>query len=67
MIYVINDLYNLTSAGFPLSHRRHRHVNLTNGTADISGIEQVSLCAKYVNIDKLVVKEDFLQFVPTND
>ena len=40
---------------------------LADETADISGIEQVSLCAKYVDVDEKVVREDFLQFVPTND
>jgi len=40
---------------------------LADETADVSGIEQVSLCAKYVDVDELVFREDFLQFVPTND
>lgn len=39
---------------------------LADETADISGSELVSICAKYVGIDELVVREDFLQFVPTN-
>jgi len=29
-------------------------------TVDVSGIEQVSLCAKYVDVDEMVVREDFL-------
>jgi len=30
-------------------------------------MEQVSICAKYVDVEKLVVREDFLQFVSTNN
>lgn len=30
-------------------------------------MEQVSLCAKYVDVEELVVREDFFQFVSTND
>lgn len=40
---------------------------LADETADIAGIEQVSICAKYVDVDDLTVREDFLQFVSTND
>lgn len=43
---------------------------LADETTDISGIEQFSLCARYIEIsdDKLhVLKEDFLRFVPVED
>lgn len=40
---------------------------LADETADISGIEQVSLCARYVDLEKMIIREDFLQFVPTYD
>lgn len=40
---------------------------LTDETADISGIEQISLCVRYLNIETKVLHEDFLQFVPTTD
>lgn len=40
---------------------------LADETADIAGIEQVSICAKYVDVDDFTVREDFLQFVSTND
>ncbi|KAJ8943161.1 hypothetical protein NQ314_009823 [Rhamnusium bicolor] len=36
-------------------------------TADISGIEQLSLCVRYVEKDTLNIREDFLQFVPVPD
>ncbi|VVC35783.1 Ribonuclease H-like domain,Domain of unknown function DUF4371 [Cinara cedri] len=32
----------------------------------ISGVEQVSLCVKYINSNTLKLTEEFLQFVPTN-
>lgn len=40
---------------------------LADETADILGIEQVSLCARYVDLEKMIIREDFLQFVPTSD
>lgn len=40
---------------------------LADETSDISGVEQVSLCVRYVDLDKLELHEDFLQFIPTND
>lgn len=42
---------------------------LADETADISGIEQFSLCVRYVDqIDeKYAVREDFLKFVPVTD
>lgn len=40
---------------------------LADETADISGIEQVALCARYVDLEKMIIREDFLQFVPTHD
>lgn len=36
-------------------------------TADVSGIEQVSLCVRYVELNTLKLHEDFLQFVPAVD
>lgn len=36
-------------------------------TADVAGIEQVSICARYVNRETCTLHEDFLQFVPTAD
>lgn len=33
----------------------------------MSGIEQVSLCVRYVELNTLVLHEDFLQFVPAVD
>ncbi|KAL4152769.1 hypothetical protein QTP88_000602 [Uroleucon formosanum] len=40
---------------------------LVDETADIAGIEQVSICARYVNRETCTLHEDFLQFVPTAD
>lgn len=36
-------------------------------TADIAGIEQVSICVRYIDLKTLELHEDFLQFVPTTD
>jgi hypothetical protein len=36
-------------------------------TADIAGIKQVSICARYVNRETCTLHEDFLQFVPIAD
>jgi len=38
---------------------------LVDERADIAGIEQVSICAHYVNCETCTLHEDFLQFVPT--
>lgn len=40
---------------------------LVDETSDISGVEQVSLCARYVNTETLKLREDFLCFVTTSD
>lgn len=42
---------------------------LADGTTDIAGIEQFSLCARYVEkVDDLeILREDFLKFVPISD
>jgi hypothetical protein len=40
---------------------------LADETADISGIEQVSLCARYLDVENMIIKEEFLQFVHTTD
>jgi len=40
---------------------------LADETADISGIEQVSICVRYIDRESIVLREDFLQFVPTID
>ena len=39
---------------------------LADETADIAGIEQLSLCARYVS-KNLELREDFLQFIPVYD
>ncbi|XP_025191890.1 52 kDa repressor of the inhibitor of the protein kinase-like [Melanaphis sacchari] len=36
-------------------------------TADISGIEQFSLCARYFDSTDKIIHEDFLKFVPVHD
>lgn len=38
---------------------------LVDEMADITGIEQVSICSRYVNLETCTLHEDFLQFVPT--
>lgn len=41
---------------------------LANETADIAGIEQVSICFRYLkknNQNQFVIQEDFLSFVQT--
>lgn len=42
---------------------------LADETTDVSGIEQFSLCVRYVHIvdGKAILREDFLKFVPVND
>ena len=40
---------------------------LADETADIAGVEQLSLCARYVDAAVGCVREDFLQFVPIFD
>ena len=42
---------------------------LLDETADISGIEQASLCVRYVDFESPVptLREDFLQFIPVTD
>lgn len=40
---------------------------LADETADVSGIEQVSLCVRYVELSTLEHHEDFSQFVPAVD
>lgn len=40
---------------------------LADETADISGIEQVSLCVRYIELNTLTLTEEFSQFVPTSD
>lgn len=34
---------------------------------DIAGVQQLSLCACCVHMDQIVVREEFLQFVPITD
>ncbi|KAH9384743.1 hypothetical protein HPB48_026756 [Haemaphysalis longicornis] len=36
-------------------------------TIDIGGVEQLSLCARYVDLEEAVVREEFLQFIPVAD
>lgn len=40
---------------------------LADETADISGVEQVPLCVRYVELTILELREEFLRFVPTSD
>lgn len=42
---------------------------LADETTDISGVEQFSLCIRYVDeiVDVLTLREDFLKFVPMHD
>lgn len=40
---------------------------LADETADVSGIEQFSLCVRYLDGDVGKIREDFLQFVPVYD
>ena len=40
---------------------------LLDETTDISGIEQLSVCARYIEPDTCTVQEAFLQFVPQYD
>jgi len=40
---------------------------LADETANISGVEQMSLCIIFVDLNKLVLCEEFLQFVPAHD
>lgn len=40
---------------------------LADETSDIAGIEQFSLCFRYVDVDTYNIREDFLQFVPVTD
>jgi len=42
---------------------------LSDETTDISGVEQMTLCARYVHKqdDKFVIREDFLKFIPVHD
>ncbi|KAG5885384.1 hypothetical protein JTB14_038111 [Gonioctena quinquepunctata] len=40
---------------------------LADETLDISGIEQFSLWVRYVDLENMVVKVDFLCFIPMTD
>ncbi|KAK5649293.1 hypothetical protein RI129_000322 [Pyrocoelia pectoralis] len=40
---------------------------LADETTDISCVEQMTLCARYVDLESVTVREDFLQFVPIYD
>ncbi|CAH0563002.1 unnamed protein product [Brassicogethes aeneus] len=40
---------------------------LADETSDISGVEQVSICVRYFDVDEHVFREDFLQFVPAKE
>lgn len=40
---------------------------LADETTDIAGIEQFSLCARYLDTTKMIMREDFLKFVPVSD
>lgn len=40
---------------------------IADETADISNVEQLSLCVKYIDQANNNIREDFLQFVPIYD
>ncbi|KAM7310035.1 hypothetical protein ISCGN_006995 [Ixodes scapularis] len=40
---------------------------MADETTDNAGVEQLSLCARYVDMERIVMKEEFLQFVPVTD
>jgi len=40
---------------------------LADETADIANIEQVALCARYLDKNNMILKEEFIQFIPTFD
>lgn len=40
---------------------------MADETTDIGGVEQLSLCARYVDLEQAVVREEFLQFIPVAD
>ncbi|KAE9542517.1 hypothetical protein AGLY_003378 [Aphis glycines] len=40
---------------------------LADETTDIAGIEQFSLCARYLDTTKMIMREDFLKFVPVSN
>lgn len=50
-------------------HKSKAYSIMADGTTDVSGIEQFSMCARYVEKadDKEIVREDFLKFVPVVD
>lgn len=48
-------------------NKSKRFIVFVDKTADIASIEQVVISAKYVDPDELVIRENCLQFVSTND
>ena len=40
---------------------------LADETTDIAGVEQFSLCARYLDVSTSSIREDFLQFIPVTD
>ncbi|KAL4714909.1 hypothetical protein ACJJTC_014280 [Scirpophaga incertulas] len=42
-------------------------IDICDETLDVSGIEQFSLCVRYVDIKNVVVKDDFLCYVPLTE
>ncbi|XP_060845789.1 zinc finger MYM-type protein 1-like [Rhopalosiphum padi] len=40
---------------------------LADETADIANIEEVALCARYLDKKNMIIKEEFIQFIPTID
>jgi len=40
---------------------------LADETADIANIEQVAFCARYLDKKNMIIKEEFIQFIPTID
>lgn len=40
---------------------------LVDETADLAGLEELSICVQYIDLKSLEIHEDFQQFVPTTD
>ena len=54
----------LTSAPTPLVNRLKCFAAFLDETTDTAGIEQLSLCVRYVDSEKSKIPEDILMFVP---
>lgn len=76
--YLSKDIQNeiIDTAGGLVCRKIVERINQSNyfsvladETADVSGTEQFSLCARYVDKDKdnFIIREDFIKFVPVCD